>query len=181
VISCFLTLAAQEANDAEAQAHLSNILEYSKRVNFTPEMPLLIAQLIRVNPDRAKDLALILIRHPDGPKIDIETVVNTFMVANDVKNTTHILLEYLKPRGHREEDGPLQTKLLEINLLTTPQVSAAPASDAAAFAALAWALFSPPASLRLTPPLTIALSLSPCRLLRRSWTTTSTSSRTTTV
>jgi hypothetical protein len=60
-----------------------------------------------------------------GPKIDIETLVNTFMVANDVKNTTNILLEYLKPRGNREEDGPLQTKLLEINLLTTPQVAEA--------------------------------------------------------
>lgn len=125
VISCFLTLAAQEPNDAEAIAHLNNILEYSKRVQFQPELPLLIAQLIRVNSDRAKDLALLLIKHPDGPKIDIETLVNTFMVANDVKNTTNILLEYLKPRGNREEDAALQTKLLEINLLTTPQVAEA--------------------------------------------------------
>ncbi len=66
VISCFLTLAAQEPNDAEAIAHLNNILEYSKRVQFQPELPLLISQLIRVNPDRAKDLALLLIKHPDG-------------------------------------------------------------------------------------------------------------------
>lgn len=38
-------------------------------------------------------------------------------------STTNILLEYLKPRGDREEDGLLQTRLLEINLLATPQVA----------------------------------------------------------
>eukprot|EP00463_Aulacantha_scolymantha_P001957 TRINITY_DN259_c0_g1_i3.p2 TRINITY_DN259_c0_g1~~TRINITY_DN259_c0_g1_i3.p2 ORF type:complete len:111 (+),score=25.62 TRINITY_DN259_c0_g1_i3:51-383(+) len=31
--------------------------------------------------------------------------------------------EYLKPRGDLEEDGPLQTKLFEINLLQVPKVA----------------------------------------------------------
>ena len=46
------------------------------------------------------------------------------MQQGDVKNTTNILLEYLRPRGDREEDSLLQTKLLEINLLgSKPQVA----------------------------------------------------------
>ncbi len=46
-----------------------------------------------------------------------------FSLSSSPSSTTNILLEYLKPRGDREEDGLLQTRLLEINLLATPQVA----------------------------------------------------------
>jgi len=123
VIGCFLSLGAQEANDAAASEHFKNIIAYAKRATFNPDYPILVQQLLRVNSDRAKDFALSLLTHEDGPKIDIQTTVDTFMSVNDVKNTTNILLEYLKPRGDREEDGALQTRLLEINLLQMPQVA----------------------------------------------------------
>jgi len=126
VIGCFLSLGAQEQEQEKAQEHFKNILAYAARVNFNPDYPILIQQLARVNGDRAKDFALLLLGPQEGgapPKIEINSTVDTFMHMGDVKNTTNILLEYLKPRGDREEDALLQTRLLEINLLATPQVA----------------------------------------------------------
>ena len=123
VIGCFLSLGAQEPDQDKALEHFRNILAYAQRVSFNPDYPILVQQLARVNGDRAKDFALLLIQHPEGPKLDIFQTVDTFMHQGDIKSTTNILLEYLKPRGDLEEDGPLQTRLLEINLLATPQVA----------------------------------------------------------
>jgi hypothetical protein len=58
-----------------------------------------------------------------GALIDITQVMTTFMQVNDIANTTGVLHEYLKARGNREEDGHLQTELLEINLLEAPHVA----------------------------------------------------------
>jgi clathrin heavy chain len=123
VIGCFLSLGTQEAEQDKAIEHFKNILAYAQRVNFSPDYPVLVQQLARVNGDRAKDFALLLIQHAEGAKLDIHQTVDTFMHQGDVKNTTNILLEYLKPRGDREEDAALQTRLLEINLISTPQVA----------------------------------------------------------
>jgi len=123
VIGCFLALGAKEADDSVAAEHFQKIFRYAKQQNFQPDYPLLVQQLIRVNPIRAKDFGLQLIRNEEGPIVDIDTLVQTFLSANDVKNTTNILLEYLRTRGDREEDAALQTKLLEINLLAMPQVA----------------------------------------------------------
>lgn len=123
VIGCFLSLGAQETDQDKALEHFRNILAYATRVSFNPDYPILVQQLARVNGDRAKDFALLLIQHPEGPKLDIQQTVDTFMHQGDIKSTTNILLEYLKPRGDLEEDSALQTRLLEINLLATPQVA----------------------------------------------------------
>ena len=126
VIGCFLSLGAQEQDQDKANEHFRNILAYAARVGFNPDYPILIQQLARVNGDRAKDFALLLLGPQEGgaaPRLEINSTVDTFMHMGDVKNTTNILLEYLKPRGDREEDALLQTRLLEINLLATPQVA----------------------------------------------------------
>jgi len=123
VIGCFLALGAKEPDDTLAQEFFTKIFKYAKAQGFQPDYPLLIQQLIRVNQNRAKDFGLLLIRSDEGPMIQIETLVQAFLSANDVKSTTNILLEYLKSRGDREEDAHLQTKLLEINLMAMPQVA----------------------------------------------------------
>lgn len=123
VIGCFLSLGAQEQDQEKAVEHFKNILAYAARVNFHPDYPVLLQQLARVNGERAKDFALLLLSPEGGSKLDIHATVDIFMHSGDVKSTTNILLEYLKPRGDREEDYELQTRLLEINLLATPQVA----------------------------------------------------------
>jgi len=123
VISCFLTLAAQETVEAQAMTHLNYIIDYSAQAKFTPDYPYLLSQLVRVNPNRAKDFALILMKHKDGSKVDISTVVPIFEQVNDVKDATFLILEYLQPRGDQPEDAALQTKVLEMNLRHTPKVA----------------------------------------------------------
>jgi clathrin heavy chain len=116
VISCFLSMGAQAQDDATAIENFNNVLNYAIRVSFSPDYPLLVSQLLRVQPNRAKDFALLLLNHADGPKLEITQTVNLFIQQNDVKNTTEIILKYLRPRGDQEEDAQLQTQVLEINL-----------------------------------------------------------------
>lgn len=123
VIGCFLSLAAQEPDNAVALDHLQKILQYAQKVNYSPDYTHLLQQLSSVNAERAKDLALLLVNNPENSsKLNIFQTVDIFMRNGDVKSTTNILLEYLKPRGDKAEDAVLQTRLLEINLLSNPQV-----------------------------------------------------------
>ncbi|KAF7458261.1 putative clathrin heavy chain [Cryptosporidium felis] len=55
--------------------------------------------------------------------IDKPAIVEIFVSHSKFKEITSILLDHLK--ANRPEDGPLQTKLLEINLLHAPQVAEA--------------------------------------------------------
>jgi clathrin heavy chain len=123
VISCFLSLAAQEQDQAKALDFLNKIPAYARQANFAPEYNTLISQLIRVNGERAKDFALILINDPNGSRLDVNAVSDLFYSHSDIKNATNILLEYLKNRGDRPEDALLQTKLFEIPLRHAPAVA----------------------------------------------------------
>jgi hypothetical protein len=92
VVGCFLALGAQETADAKAEEHFKNIFAYSKRVTYTPDFSTAVTNLMRISADRAKDFALLLLNNEDGYKLDITILVHTFMQANDVKNTTNILV-----------------------------------------------------------------------------------------
>lgn len=113
-IGCFLQL-----------GQFQKIIAYSKSVNFKPDYTHLVTQLHRVNREQAKEFAYNLCTSPDGALMDIKTVVDIFMRANDVETTTSFLLDILKQRGDREEDAELQTQLLTINLMSMPQVAVA--------------------------------------------------------
>jgi len=107
VISCFLSLAAQETNETKVNQQFNKILQYSTEVKYQPDYIRLLQQLASVKPERAKDFALVLILHPDGPKVKVEDVIKVFLSIGpmgDVKNTTNVLLEYLKPLLSRFED-----------------------------------------------------------------------------
>eukprot|EP00461_Guttulinopsis_vulgaris_P003422 UN03423 len=55
--------------------------------------------------------------------MDVNAITDMFLSVNDIKNSTNILLEYLRQRGDRPEDAYLQTKLFESNLQFAPQVA----------------------------------------------------------
>jgi len=116
VISCFLSMAVQAPTPNAAVESFNNVLAYSKKVNFTPDYALLVSQLVRVHPTRAKDFALILLEHADGPKLEITQTVNLFVNQNDIKSATAIILKYLLGKEEKEEDADLQNKVLELNL-----------------------------------------------------------------
>lgn len=59
---------------------------------------------------------------PRSPQpVPTNTIAELFLQRNMVREATAFLLEALE--GDRAEDAPLQTKVIEINLITNPQVA----------------------------------------------------------
>ena len=56
----------------------------------------------------------------DEPLADISQIVDIFLEQNMIQPCTAFLLDALK--NNRPAEGPLQTKLLEMNLMSAPQV-----------------------------------------------------------
>jgi clathrin heavy chain len=56
----------------------------------------------------------------EEPLIDLTQVVDIFLEQNLIEECTAFLLDALK--NNREDQGHLQTRLLEMNLIQTPQV-----------------------------------------------------------
>lgn len=96
------------------------LLAYAAHVKYTPDWMMILANVARVNPSGAKDLALRIV-HQSAGKVDVNAIVDIFARANLIQPATEFLLEVLKP--DREEDAALQTRLLEMNLVAAPQVA----------------------------------------------------------
>jgi len=110
VVACFAEL-----------GQFDKIVLYSKKVNYTPDYIQLLQQLVRMNPDKAAELATQLVNDDQGPQVDLERVVDIFMAQNMIQQATSFLLDALK--DNKPEQGPLQTRLLEMNLVNAPQVA----------------------------------------------------------
>ncbi|XP_022243917.1 clathrin heavy chain 1-like [Limulus polyphemus] len=96
------------------------IVLYAKKVGYTPDYIFLLRQVMRVNPDQGTSFAQMLVQD-DEPLADINQIVDVFMESNLVQKCTSFLLDALK--NNRPSEGPLQTRLLEMNLMTAPQVA----------------------------------------------------------
>lgn len=99
----------------------SKIVVYAKRVGFVPDYASLLQHITRLSPDSGAEFATSLINDESGPLVDVERVVDIFMAQNMIQQATSFLLDALKE--NRPEQGYLQTKLLEMNLLNAPQVA----------------------------------------------------------
>jgi clathrin heavy chain len=108
VIGCFLSLGAQEADEAAASEHFKKIMAYTERFKFPVDYSTLVMNLLRVNSVRAKDFAVLLLQDEKDVKINVSSTIDAFLQQGDAKSTTEILLQYLKPRGDRQEDAQLQ-------------------------------------------------------------------------
>lgn len=96
------------------------IVLYAKKVGFTPDYIGLLRQVMRINPDQGASFAQMLVQD-DEPLADINQIVDIFMEQNLVQQCTAFLLDALK--NNRPSEGSLQTRLLEMNLVTAPQVA----------------------------------------------------------
>lgn len=97
------------------------IVLYAKKVNYQPDYVYLLQYILRLDPDKGLEFAQKLIGDNQEPLVDLEQVVNIFTQLNLVQQCTAFLLDALK--GNKPEQGPLQTKLLEMNLQQAPQVA----------------------------------------------------------
>ncbi|EJD47981.1 clathrin heavy chain [Auricularia subglabra TFB-10046 SS5] len=97
------------------------ILLYVKKVGYQPDYSTLLQHIMRTNPEKGTEFAMQLVNDEAGPLVDIERVVDIFMMQNMIQPATSFLLDALK--DNRPEQGPLQTRLLEMNLVHAPQVA----------------------------------------------------------
>lgn len=96
------------------------IVLYAKKAGYTPDYINLLRQVMRTNPDKGAQFAQMLVAEEE-PLADMNSIVDVFMEHNLVQPCTSFLLDALKK--NRPEDGPLQTRCLEMNLAAAPQVA----------------------------------------------------------
>ncbi|XP_019869256.2 clathrin heavy chain [Aethina tumida] len=96
------------------------IVLYAKKVSYTPDYIFLLRQVMRSNPDQGATFAAMLVADEE-PLADINQIVDIFMEQNMVQQCTAFLLDALK--NNRPTEGHLQTRLLEMNLMSAPQVA----------------------------------------------------------
>lgn len=97
------------------------ILLYAKKVGYRPDYATILQHVMRSNPDKGAEFATQLVNDESGPLVDVERVVDIFMSQNLVPAATSFLLDALKE--NKPEQGHLQTRLLEMNLMNAPQVA----------------------------------------------------------
>jgi len=85
-----------------------------------PDYLYLLQVLLKDNPDGAVALAQQLAKQ-SPPPVAVPTMSELFFQRNLVKEGTAFLLEALE--GDREEHAALQTQVIEVNLVTHPQVA----------------------------------------------------------
>ncbi|OQO07639.1 hypothetical protein B0A48_07336 [Cryoendolithus antarcticus] len=113
--------ASQKVIAAMAESgNFNAILPYSKSVGYTPDYNALVQHVVRMNPDKGAEFATALAKE-DSNLLDIERTVDIFQSQGMVQQATAFLLDVLG--GNLPEQGHLQTRLLEMNLMNAPQVA----------------------------------------------------------
>lgn len=97
------------------------ILPYAKQSGYQPDFAQLLQNIVRVNAEKGAEFATALANDEGGPLVDIERVVDVFLSQNMIQQATAFLLDALK--DNKPEQGHLQTRLLEMNLINAPQVA----------------------------------------------------------
>nr|POF03005.1 putative clathrin heavy chain [Quercus suber] len=113
--------ASQKVIAAMAESgNFEQIIVYSRSVGYTPDYNSLIQHVVRINPEKGAEFATALAKE-DVSLIDIDRTVDIFQSQGMVQQATAFLLDVLA--ANQPEQGHLQTRLLEMNLLNAPQVA----------------------------------------------------------
>jgi clathrin heavy chain len=102
------------------KGQFEELVKYSSQVGHTPDYLFIMQSLMMSNPQAAAKLAVTIAQQP-GPPVDVNTITDLFLQRNMIREATSFLLEVLKP--NLPEQAMLQTKVLEINLVTYPNVA----------------------------------------------------------
>lgn len=100
--------------------NFDQILPYSKSTGYTPDFNALLQHIVRVNPEKGAEFATSLAKE-DAGLIDTTRVLDVFQSQGMIQQATAFGLDVLS--ADRPEDGPLQTRLIEMNLMNAPQVA----------------------------------------------------------
>mmetsp|Transcript_40808 Transcript_40808/g.97020 ORF Transcript_40808/g.97020 Transcript_40808/m.97020 type:complete len:1701 (-) Transcript_40808:29-5131(-) len=106
--------ALAEKGDIEA------LVQYTGAQGNTPDYMYLLQSMMMSNPQGAVGLAKKIAKEPNPP-VEINTMCDLFLQRNMVREATAFLLDVLA--DDKPEHALLQTKVLEINLVTNPNVA----------------------------------------------------------
>ncbi|KAJ4893151.1 Clathrin heavy chain 1 [Raphanus sativus] len=91
------------------------------KVGYTPDYMFLLQTILRTDPQGAEKFAVTMSQMKGGCPVDFNTITDLFLQRNLIREATAFLLDVLKP--DLPEHAFLQTKVLEINLVTFPNVA----------------------------------------------------------
>ncbi|KAK4774368.1 hypothetical protein SAY86_009303 [Trapa natans] len=106
---------------AEDKLECSEELGDLVKVGYTPDYLFLLQTILRTDPQGAVNFALMMSQMEGGCPVDYNTITDLFLQRNLIREATAFLLDVLKP--NLLEHAFLQTKVLEINLVTFPNVA----------------------------------------------------------
>ncbi|KAG5405545.1 hypothetical protein IGI04_011664 [Brassica rapa subsp. trilocularis] len=106
---------------AEDKLECSEELGDLVKVGYTPDYMFLLQTILRTDPQGAVNFALMMSQMEGGCPVDFNTITDLFLQRNLIREATAFLLDVLKP--NLPEHAFLQTKVLEINLVTFPNVA----------------------------------------------------------
>ncbi|KAK5173612.1 Clathrin heavy chain [Saxophila tyrrhenica] len=100
--------------------NFDQILSYSQSVGYTPDYNSLLQHITRVNPEKGSEFATSIAK--ENPELlDLDRAVDVFQSQGMIQQATSFLLDVLGQ--NKPEQGALQTRLLEMNLQSAPQVA----------------------------------------------------------
>ncbi|KHN46140.1 Clathrin heavy chain 1 [Glycine soja] len=106
---------------AEDKLECSEELGDLVKVGYTPDYMFLLQTILRADAQGAVNFALMMSQMEGGCPVDYNTITDLFLQRNLIREATAFLLDVLK--SNLPEHGYLQTKVLEINLVTFPNVA----------------------------------------------------------
>eukprot|EP00884_Botryococcus_braunii_P006634 jgi/Botrbrau1/15972/Bobra.0294s0010.1 len=103
-----------------AKGDFTTLSQYAGASGAKVDYLYLLQRMMMDNPEAAVTLARQVARQP-GPPLEINVMADLFLQRNMVREATAFLLDVLQ--DNNPQYAALQTKLLEINLVTNPQVA----------------------------------------------------------
>ena len=103
-----------------AKGDFAELSQYASQSGAAPNYVALLQKLMMDSPDAAVSLAKQVVKQP-GSGVEVSAAADLFLQRNMVREATAFLLDALS--GDDASQSALQTKLLEINLVTAPQVA----------------------------------------------------------
>lgn len=116
VVLCNQGAPAYRTRSRGGPAEFAKVVPYCQSKRFTPNFLVLLHSLIAAgNPKAAQEMASQLVKAESGPLVEVNAVVDLFVQFNRLQECTSFLLDVLS--GDKKEEGYLQTRLLEMNLV----------------------------------------------------------------
>ena len=103
-----------------ARGEFEKMGKYCEMADYKPDYSYLLQSTLMSNPQGAVTIAL-QVSKMEPPPLDFNTVADLFLQRNMIREATSFLLDVLKE--DREDQAAMQTKVLEINLVTFPNVA----------------------------------------------------------